>query len=468
MKVPISWLRDFVEITMPIHELAGRLTMAGLEVEQITYIGLPLPETVVGGNPETKITGLAWAEDKLVTAEVLEVMPHPNADRLVLCRLNDGTGELIVLTGAPNLYPYKGQGTLTKPLKVAYAREGSRIYDGHQPGQVLTTLKRAKIRGVDSFSMICSEKELGISEDHEGVIILDDDAPVGIPLVEYMGDAVLDIAITPNIARTANIIGVAREVAVLTGTRLKLHAGFYDFKAEGQSIQGKAAIQITNPELNPRFVVGLIQGITLGPSPYWMQRRLKLAGMRPISNIVDVTNYVMLEVGEPLHAFDYDVLAERAAGKTPTIITRTAHEGERLTTLDNVDRLLDPFTVLVCDTAGSLSIAGVMGGLESGNLRRLSSKRGGAEQATAHDDGEHPAGGRCLELHQHPSYGRIAKATIRGGLPLLARRASGDGRARRAQRHRADAPIGRRCDLPGIGGRIPAARGRPVGGDHHA
>jgi phenylalanyl-tRNA synthetase beta chain len=270
-----------------------------------------------------------------------------------------------VLTGAPNLYPYKGQGKLPKPLKVAYAREGAHIYDGHQPGQVLTTLKRAKIRGIDSYSMICSEKELGISEDHEGVIILDDEAPVGVPLVDYMGDAVLNIAITPNIARTASIIGVAREVAAITGTRLKLPEGFYDFQAEGPSIDGKAAIQITTPELNPRFVVGLIQGITLGTSPYWMQRRLKLAGMRPISNIVDVTNYVMLEVGEPLHAFDYDVLVQRAAGKIPTIITRTAYPGERLTTLDNVDRPLDEFTVLVCDTAGSLSIAGVMGGQES-------------------------------------------------------------------------------------------------------
>jgi phenylalanyl-tRNA synthetase beta chain len=365
MKVPISWLKDFVEITMPIHELAGRLTMSGLEVEEITYIGLPLPETLVGGNPETKINGLPWAEDKLVTAEVLEVMPHPNADRLILCRLNDGTGEQIVLTGAPNLYPYKGQGTLLKALKVAYAREGSRIYDGHQPGQVLTTLKRAKIRGVDSYSMICSEKELGISDDHEGVIILDDDAPVGVPLAQYMGDAVLNIAITPNIARTANIIGVAREVAALIGSHFALPEDFYSFKADGPPIQGKVSIQITNPELNPRFVVGLIQGITLGPSPYWMQRRLKLAGMRPINNIVDVTNYVMLEVGEPLHAFDYDILHERVSGNMPTIITRTAYDGERLTTLDNVDRALDPYTVLVCDTAGSLSIAGVMGGQES-------------------------------------------------------------------------------------------------------
>ena len=153
-----------------------------------------------------------------MVARIDEVMPHPNADRLVLCRLFDGEQEHIVLTGAPNLFEYKGKGPLAKPLKVAYAREGARIYDGHQPGQVLTTLKRAKIRGVDSYSMVCSEKELGISDEHEGVIILDDDAPTGMPLVEYMGDAVFEIAILPNMVRNASILGVAREIAAMTGT----------------------------------------------------------------------------------------------------------------------------------------------------------------------------------------------------------------------------------------------------------
>ncbi len=213
--------------------------------------------------------------------------------------------------------------------------------------------------------MICSEKELGISEDHEGVIIFDEDAPVGVPLADYIGDAVFDIKILPNIARAASILGVAREVAALTGVALCIPEDFYSVQAEGPNISGKAAIEITNPELNPRFVLGLIQNVTIRPSPYWMQLRLKLAGMRPINNLVDVTNYVMLEVGEPLHAFDYDILVQRADGNPPTIITRTAHPNERLTTLDDIDRPLDPFTVLVCDTAGSLSIAGVMGGAES-------------------------------------------------------------------------------------------------------
>jgi phenylalanyl-tRNA synthetase beta chain len=369
MKVPISWLREFVDLTLPIEELARLLTLAGLEVEEIRYVGLPMPGGKIEGRsgdhlrPETKVSGINWEPEKIVVGAVREVMPHPNADRLVLTRLDDGEREHIVLTGAPNLFPYKGHGALEKPLKVAYAKEGAQIFDGHQPGQVRTTLKRAKIRGVESYSMACSEKELGISDEHEGIIILDKDAPVGMPLVDYMGDAVLDIAITPNIARDANILGVAREVAALTDQPLRKPS--FQVLAEGPDIKGAVSIQIQQPELNPRFVLGLIRNIEIKTSPYEVQRRLRLCGVRPINNIVDATNYAMLEVGEPLHAFDYDVLVRRAGGRAPTIITRTAHAGEHLTTLDDVDRALDDFTVLVCDTAGALSIGGVMGGLES-------------------------------------------------------------------------------------------------------
>jgi len=442
MKVPLSWLKDFVEITLPLPELVHRLTMAGLEVEEAQYVGLPMDdakaEGMPGGHsrPETRVSGLSWDPDKIVVGVILEVMPHPNADRLVLCRLEDGTGEQIVLTGAPNLLPFKGQGPLPKPIKVAYAREGAKIYDGHQPGQVLMTLKRAKIRGIESYSMACSEKELGISEDHEGIIFLDDDAPVGVPLADYMGDVVLDINLTPNVARDANIIGVAREIAALTGQKLRLPEGFYDYPEAGAEIKGRAAIQITEPELNPRFVVGLIEGITIGESPYWMQRRLTLAGMRPISNIVDVTNYVMLEVGEPLHAFDYSVLVQRANGSMPTIITRAATPGERLTTLDDVDRPLDDFTVLVCDTAGALSIAGVMGGLESEisdrtttillegaawnniNIRRtVASQKLQSEAAYRFSRGVHPAQAergvrRALKLMQELAGGVISPGLV--------------------------------------------------------
>jgi phenylalanyl-tRNA synthetase beta chain len=369
MKVPLSWLKDFVDIDLPLEELVHRLTLAGLEVEEVRSIGLPLPEGVIESHTgrhrqvETNVTGLAWDPDKIVVGAVLEVMPHPDADRLVLCRLDDGQEEHTVLTGAPNLFPFKGKGPLEVPLKVAYAREGARIYDGHKSGFNLMTLKRAKIRGVESYSMACSEKELGISEEHEGIIILDEDAPVGEPLVDYMGDVVLDIAITPNMARNANILGIAREIAALTGVELREPT--YDVEWSGPPITGRVKLEIRNPKLNPRFVLGLVEGVRVASSPYWVQRRLRLAGMRPINNIVDATNYVMLEIGEPLHAFDFDVLVQRAGGEPPTIITRLAERGERLTTLDEVDRTLDDFTVVVTDTAGTLSIAGVMGGAES-------------------------------------------------------------------------------------------------------
>jgi phenylalanyl-tRNA synthetase beta chain len=369
MKIPLSWLEDFVEIDLPINELVHRLTLAGLEVEEARFVGLPLPMDIIEGHTsadrhtETNVTGLAWDPEKIVVGAILEVMPHPDADRLVLCRLDDGAEEHIVLTGAPNLFPYTGKGMLEKPLKVAYAREGAQIYDGHKPGSELMTLKRTKIRGVESYSMACSEKELGISDDHEGIIILDDDAPVGVPLVDYMGDVVLDIAITPNIARNANILGVAREIAALTDVQLKEPS--YEVEWSGPPLEGRVKLEIHHPELNPRFVLGLIEGVKAGPSPYWVQRRLRLAGMRPLNNIVDATNYVMLEIGEPLHAFDFDVLVERAGGETPTILTRLAEPGEHLTTLDGVERELDDFTVLVADSGGALSIAGVMGGAES-------------------------------------------------------------------------------------------------------
>ena len=218
MKVPISWLKDFVDIDIPIPELAHLMTMAGLEVEEIRFIGLPIPKE---GSRDASLIGIEWDREKLVVASISEVMPHPNADRLVLCKLFDGQQEHVVLTGAPNLFEFKGKGPLPKPLKVAYAKEGAQIYDGHADGQVLVTLKRAKIRGVESYSMVCSEKELGISDEHEGIIILDEAAPAGMPLVDYLGDAVMEVSILPSTARCANMLGVAREIAAITGKPLK-------------------------------------------------------------------------------------------------------------------------------------------------------------------------------------------------------------------------------------------------------
>src|SRR5919106_926290 len=364
MKLPISWLKDYIDLDgLSVEEIARKLTLAGLEVDEIKYAGLPMPADTDRARHEFKTSGIGWDRDKIVVAEIREVNPHPNADRLTLLDLYDGQQSQTVLTGAPNIFHLKGTGKLPKPIKVAYAKEGSTIYDGHAEGLVLTTLKRAKIRGVESYSMVASEKELGISEEHEGIIILDDDAPVGMPVADYMGDAVLDIAIVPNMARNANVIGVARELAALTGRELKKPN--LKFKTYGESVENLVSIEITDPELNPRFVLGLIRDVEIKPSPYEIQRRLRLAGMRPINNIVDATNYAMLDLGQPLHAFDYDVLKYRAGKNNVKIITRSAKDGEKLTTLDGTKRKLTSSNVLVCDEKGPVSLAGVMGGAET-------------------------------------------------------------------------------------------------------
>jgi len=360
MKAPLSWLKDYIDLGgVGIEELANLLTNVGLEVESVQLVGVEKPE----GNLKNKYAGLSWDKEKFVVAEVVEVNQHPNADRLTLCELNDGTGITTVLTGAPNMLPYLGRGRLEQPIKVAYAREGALLYDGHQPGQVMTKLKKTTIRGVESRSMICSEKELGISEEHEGIIELDADAPVGMPLVDYMGDVVYEVAILPNMARDASILGIARELSAVLGRPLRLPEGVALEK--GGAIEEKVGLEVRNPELNPRFMLGMVEETQSRKSPYWVRRRLSLAGMRPIDALVDATNYTMLEIGQPLHAFDYDALRKRAGGK-PTIITRTAYEGEKITLLDGSELQLDTQIELVTDTVGPLSIAGVMGGSETG------------------------------------------------------------------------------------------------------
>ena len=365
MKIPLSWLKDFIDLNgLSVEDIARKLTLAGMEVDEILYVGLPMPVYKEGEKHEFKTNGIGWDKEKLVVAEIREVKAHPNADKLTLLDLYDGQQDQVVLTGAPNIFHLKGTGKLDKPIKVAYAKEGTTLYDGHAEGQVLMTLKRAKIRGVDSYSMVCSEKELGITEESDGIIILDDDAPVGMPLADYIGDAVLDISILPNMARNANVIGVARELAAMLGRELKKNSA-QPSTVSGQSVKELVEIEITAPELNPRFVIGLIRNVELKPSPYQIQRRLKLAGVRPINNVVDATNYAMLEYGEPLHAFDYDVLKQRAGNKKIKIITRAAKDGEKLKTLDGNERTLTAMNVLVCDEKGSLSLAGVMGGAES-------------------------------------------------------------------------------------------------------
>ncbi len=358
MKVPISWLKDYVNITLPVAELAERITLAGLEVGGIKYIGLPGAD-------------LPWDRDKLVLGHILRVEQHPQADRLVLATVDIGNTEPeVVVTGAPNLFEYIGQGDISAlNLKSPFVMEGATVYDGHatEPGAKMV-LKGRKVRGIMNRHMLCSEKELGLSDDHDGIIIdRDETAAPGTPLVDLWGDAVLDIDITPNMIRNACVLGVAREVAALTGQKLRLPD--VTFKATAAPLAGQLEIETTDPNLNPRFVAILIEGITIKPSPYWMQRRLRLAGQRPISNIVDISNYVMLEVGQPNHTFDWDVLRRRANSYAPNgpvkIVTRLAQPGEKVTTLDSKTHDVPDFSILVTDPASNLSIGGIMGGGES-------------------------------------------------------------------------------------------------------
>jgi phenylalanyl-tRNA synthetase beta chain len=344
MRVPLRWLKEYVDIPLPVPELAERLTFAGLEVASVEIIGLPG-------------AALPWDAVRIVVGEVLEVRPHPNADRLVLATVRYGAGApKTVVTGAPNLRVGE------KGHRVAFALEGARHWDGYSATPEITVLKGRKVRGVHSDAMILSEKELGLSDDHTGVLVLDAEAPVGAPLADYLGDVVLDLEITPNMARCMSVLGVAREVAALTGGRVR-HPEVR-MQAEGEPIGGRVEIAIADPALSARYTATLISGVTIGPSPEWMRRRLRLAGIRPISNIVDVTNYVMLEWGQPLHAFDYDTLVRRAKG-VPRITVRPARAGETLRTLDGVTRALTPERLLIADTLGPIAVAGVMGGAET-------------------------------------------------------------------------------------------------------
>jgi phenylalanyl-tRNA synthetase beta chain len=357
MKVPLKWLDDYVGRNLPVPQLIERLTLAGLEVSNVRVIGMPVPE---GLRVRAEDVGPVWDTKKIVTAQVRDVQKHPNADRLLLVTLDYGTGvPKTVVTGAPNLkVGDHGQ-------KVILALLGSVLFDGHSKEKKLVELKPKELRGIPNDAMVCSALELGISEEHEGIIILQDDAPVGKPLVEYMGDIVVELDVLPNMARCLSIIGVAREVAALTGQRLNRRQMDVAVKAAGEPIGEQVKVAIEDPKLSRRYLAALIRGVRIGPSPSWMQWRLSYAGMRPISNIVDITNYIMLEWGQPLHAFDYDVLKKRAGEKPPAITVRPARSGETLVTIDKEKRELTPEHLVIADSAGPIALAGVMGGLET-------------------------------------------------------------------------------------------------------
>jgi phenylalanyl-tRNA synthetase beta chain len=353
MKFSLRWLKDYVDITVPPKELSERLTMAGMEVKSIEALG---------GNWENMVVG-----------EVLALDPHPNADRLKLAALDLGGRQVTVVCGAPNINV--GQ-------KVPFAPVGSQLIDGHT-GEVVT-LKRVKIRGFLSEGMVCSEKELGISENHDGIVVLPDEARPGMPLDEYLGDMIFNVDITPNRPDCLSMMGIAREIAALTGQTLNLPAVHY---GETEAPIGSLiSVDILEADLCPRYCASLIKGVSIGPSPDWLQQRLSSYGMRPINNVVDATNYVMLEHGQPLHAFDYD----RLEGNQ--IVVRRARYGERIVTLDGVERPLNQDILVIADEGSAVAIAGIMGGLnaevaedtdailvESANFDRAGIRRGVAQ-----------------------------------------------------------------------------------------
>lgn len=326
MKVSLKWLRDYVDIVLSSKELAKKLTMAGMEVKEIQ---------IIGGT---------W--EKITIGEVTALDAHPNADRLKLVGVDLGQRQLTVVSGAPNLRVGD---------KVPFADVGAQLIDGHTGERV--QLKPVKIRGVISEGMVCSEKELGISDSHEGIMILPPEAPVGISLADYLGDAILDLEITPNRPDCLSIIGIAREVAALTGQPLRLPETHYE--ELGDLVDSLASVEIIEAALCPRYCASVVTGVRVAPSPRWLQQRLVACGMRPINNIVDVTNYVMLEYGQPLHAFDYAQIAERR------IIVRRAKGGEVVTTLDGAERALTPDMLVIADAERPVAIAGIMGGLDT-------------------------------------------------------------------------------------------------------
>lgn len=363
MRVPISWLKEYVDIDVLPEVLAEKLTLSGFEVSKIEYIGVP--QNHVEGIRVPPSEHLVWDREKLLLGAIREVKPHPDADKLVLAMVDYGADELEqCVTGAPNLFGYVGQGELNPPIWTAFAMEGATVWDGHSDTPKLMTLKGKKLRGIYNKSMVCSEKELGITEEHEGIILMEHDESfvAGTPFQDILGDVVLDIELTPDLGHGFSVLGIARQAAALLNKDLK--EPDYKVVMEGASIEGQADVDIQEPELNPRFTLTLLKDTEVKPSPFWMQHRLKLVGQRPINNIVDVTNYVTFEIGQPLHAYDYDELVKRASGKAPTLITKLA-EGKKIETLDEVKRSIGANQIMVMDKEGALGFGGIIGGADT-------------------------------------------------------------------------------------------------------
>ncbi|SRR5579883_1012901 len=325
MRISLNWLSEYIPIPFNADELAHRLTMLGIEVEAIERLGEKWNNVVVG--------------------EVLEVSPHPNADKLRLTKVSIGNHEpLKIVCGAPNV---------REGLRVAVATIGADLGEGF-------VIKRAKIRGQESEGMLCSQRELGVSDSHEGIWELPGELAVGASLADALGirDTIFEVGITPNRADCLSHIGIAREVRAITGERVRTPK--VAIAKKGGEITKQVRVSLPEPDLCPRYVAKLVRNVTVKPSPDWLKRKLEAVGLRPINNVVDVTNFVLMECGHPLHAFDFDVVEDGH------VVVRTAGRfAEEYTTLDSKVRKLPPYALLITDGKKPLGIAGIMGGENS-------------------------------------------------------------------------------------------------------
>ena len=323
MLLSVNWLKDFILLNVSADDLAEKLIMAGIEVEQITRIGTEWNNIVVG--------------------EILDIRPHPQADKLLLTTVKAGERKFPVVCGAPNIQV--GQ-------KVPLALEGAALPSGIK-------IKAAKIRGELSQGMLCSEPELSLGDDASGIMILPPSAPSGISLADYLSlsDTVLELSVTPNRPDCLSVIGMAREISALLEVPMKVPE--VALAEEGERIDQLTSVEIRDPDLCPRYTARIISNISIGPSPLWMRQRLTAAGIRSINNAVDVTNYVLLEWGQPLHAFDFDLL------RGHKIIVKRANPHERFLTLDGTERVLSGDALMICDGERSVALGGIMGGQNS-------------------------------------------------------------------------------------------------------
>lgn len=324
MRVSLNWLKEYVDIPVGVEELADRLTMLGIEIEAIERPGAGIHDVFIG--------------------QILSIDPHPDADKLVVCRTDVGKGEpLQIVCGAKNMKPGD---------KVPTAVVGAALAGGFEIG-------KRKMRGIESYGMMCSARELGLGDDHSGLMILDPSLPVGESVLSHLGldDVILDIEVTPNRGDWACMIGVAREVAAFFG--LEVRYPEIKITESGVPVSQLSSVTIENAELCPRYVGRVLTDVRMGPSPQWMCSRLIASGQRPISNVVDITNYVLMETGHPLHAFDFDLLKENR------IVVRNPRPGETITTIDGQVRELTPDMLIIADGKSPVAVAGVMGGSES-------------------------------------------------------------------------------------------------------